>query len=339
MTTVTSSSFLLAVDIGGTKTAVALIAAHGDPPQGAILAQQQEPTKQEGPSAAIAHIVRLLRETAAMRDVALDQVRAIGVSIPAVLREDDHVAWAPNLHGWRDVALAPELQSALALPVLVEYDGHAAVLGEYWAGAGRGYHTLANVIIGTGIGGGLILDGRLLRGRDRLAGAAGWFTLSAHGSEPSAQNKGQWEAIAAGPAIARRARRALSQEPEPGRSSSALAGVSPLQAQHVFDAARQGDRLAAGVVHESARLIGLGVANVVSLVNPQIVILGGSIGCQGDLLLPVVRHVVTACAQPASAADLPIISSRLGAEASLLGAAYAALLRLSRQKEEVTLLS
>lgn len=328
MLEVTPATMLLAADIGGTKVGTALVS--GD---GVMVAHLQEPTNQEGPREAMAQIARLLRQTMRAGDVEVRQILGLGVGIPAVLDEEDHVIWGPNLRGWRDVALRQTLQSQLGIPVFVEYDGHAAVLGEWWAGAGRGYRTVANVIIGTGIGGGLIVDGRLLRGRNRLAGAVGWFALSANpGQERVEEDKGSWEDLAAGPGIARRARAALSAEP-----NSILAGLDALEARHVFDAARRGDGFASRIVHETARLIGLGVANIVSLVNPEIVILGGGIGCQGDLLLPAVREVVAHWAQPISSADLPIVSSRLGARAGLLGAAYAALLRLSGEQEEVIL--
>lgn len=329
MATFPSSGALLAVDIGGTKIATALVGADG-----AIMARRQEPTNQDGPQAALSQISRLLLQTAADGGVDPQKILAVGAGIPAVLDDKDHVLWAPNLNGWRNVDLRAALRSAIGAPVAIEYDGHAAVLGEYWAGAGRGYRTVANIIVGTGIGGGLILDGRLLRGRDRLAGAAGWFAIDAAAAERAAPGTGQWEALAAGPGIARRAELALADAPD-----SILAGARSLDARRVFDAARQGDPPALDVVQETARLIGLGVANVVSLVNPEIVILGGSIGCQGDLLLPVVRETVAAWAQPASATDLPIISSELGADAGLLGAAYAALLRISGEHEEVMLIS
>lgn len=329
MATVPSSGGLLAVDIGGTKIATALVTVDG-----AIVARLQEPTDQGGPQATITQIARLLRQTTKKGGVGAEQIVGVGAGIPAVLDKDDHVVWAPNLKGWRNVTLREALQQETGAPAAVEYDGHTAVLGEYWMGAGRGYKNLANVIIGTGIGGGLIANGRLLQGRNRLAGAAGWFAIDATKGDRETRGLGQWEALAAGPGITRRAREALSKNPD-----SMLAGARPLDARRIFDAARQGDELALAVVTETARLIGLGVANVVSLLNPEIVILGGSIGCQGDLLLPVVRDVVAAWTQPASAADLPIVSSKLGTDAGLLGAAYAALLRLSGKQEEVTLIS
>lgn len=313
---------LLAVDIGGTKIAAALVSVEGH-----ILHRRQVPTSQEGPERGIAQIVHLLRQLLSDQGLRLTDITAVGIGIPAMLQPDsDHIIWAPNLNGWRDVSLRTTLQAQLELPVYIEYDGHTAVLGEWWQGAGQGYDSCVDLIIGTGIGGGMILDSRLVRGLNRLAGAAGWFVLTtdAAATRRSSINRGHWESLAAGPGIARRAQEMLVDYP-----NSSLSGIvdRELSARDVFEAARNHDALARQVVDETADLIGLGVANIVSLVNPQIVILGGSVGAQGDLLLPRVREVVSSWAQPISAESVVITSSILGTDAGLLGAAYAALQR------------
>ncbi|NPV66028.1 MAG: ROK family protein [Anaerolineae bacterium] len=299
---------LLAVDVGGTKVAAALVTDRGE-----LLAKVQEPTCLEGPDAVVAQIAALARQ--------LDPVgasSAVGAAVPAALASDgtDRVLWAPNLPGWRDVPLREMLQERLGIPACLEFDGHAAALGEWWVGAGRGYHSLASIIIGTGIGGGFIVNDALWPGRDRLAGAVGWFPLA------GPDGPDHWENLAAGPAIARRAA-ALLAEGEPSTLEP-----EALTAREIFEAARGGDPLALQVVREAAVVIGQGVASVISLVNPEIVVLGGSVGQQGDLLLPTVQETVNRWAQPISASGVPIVSSALGEEASLLGAAYSAFRRL-----------
>jgi len=316
----TSGEYLLAVDVGGTKVAAALMGLDGE-----ILLRKEETTCQLGPQPGIDQIAGLLEALQAMGKLDGSQVRGIGIGIPAVLEEgSDRVIWAPNLIGWRDVALRPALEGRLGLPVMVEYDGHTAILGEWWQGAGRGYRSLAMVIIGTGIGGGLILDGKLFRGRDRLAGAAGWFALTADADriDPYGQAIGHWESLAAGPGIARRAQALLKDYPD-----SSLNQFETLTAQQIFEAAHRFDPLAQRIVDQTASLLGLGVANIISLVNPEIIILGGSIGRQDDLLLPRLRQVVMHWAQPASARSVSIVASQLGADAGLYGAAYAVLAR------------
>lgn len=309
---------LLAVDLGGTKVAAAAITSNG-----AILQRLEQPTNQEGPAALIDQIAGMLRVLILDPTSRCQPFKAVGIGIPAVLElETDFVVWGPNLNGWRNVDLRGELGKMLGLPVYVEYDGHTAVLGEWWQGAARGYQAAAMIIVGTGIGGGLVLDGRLYRGLNRLAGAAGWFALTADAAaaDPRGHSIGHWESLAAGPGIARRAADLLPDYPSSSLQSLSL---DELTARRIFACARQNDELSLRVVNETARLIGLGVANVVSLVNPEIVVLGGSVGRQPELL-PVVKQVVRQWAQPASASSVKIVASALGAEAGLYGAAHAA---------------
>ncbi|MCL4876427.1 MAG: ROK family protein [Anaerolineae bacterium] len=317
----TMSEYVAAVDIGGTKVVTALVS--GDGTVGQLFT---EPTNQSGPEAGIQQIIRLCKQ--AMQE---KTVVGIGIGIPAVLEKNtDLVIWAPNLNGWRQVALKPALEKALGIPVVIEYDGHTAVLGEWWMGAGKGTENFVDIIIGTGIGGGIIANGKLLRGHNRLAGAAGWFVLS-DCADTLAHNVGCWESLAAGPGIARRVQAGLADFP-----ASTLHQITPssITSKDVFEAAQKGDVYARKMVDETADLIGLGVANIVSLLNPERVVLGGGVGSHGEMLLPRVREVVKRWAQPASAEAVEIISSQLGAQAGLFGAAYAALNRDVEVEEE-----
>lgn len=318
---------VLAVDLGGTKLAIGVVS-----PQGKLLAEIQEPTCQDGPEAGMEQIVRMARTLLASPEIAPLNVEAAGVGIPAVLeRESDFVIWGPNLNGWRNVALRPALESALGLPVFVEYDGHTAVLAEYWLGASQGFHSVVDVIIGTGIGGGMILEGHLVRGFNRLAGAAGWFVLA---SEPNLRDErahsiGFWEATAAGPGLALQAEAELALHPD-----SRLAQLTnPLTAVDIFTAAEQGDEFATQLLERLAGQLGLGIANIVSLVNPEVVILGGGMGSRCERLLPSIREVIQRWAQPISARAVQLKISPLGGQAGLFGAAYAAWLRLGEAPE------
>ena len=323
---------VLAVDLGGTKLAVAVVS-----PRGELLAELQEPTCQDGPQAGIEQILRMARTLLDAPELVPLNVEAVGVGIPAVLeRESDFVIWGPNLNGWRNVAFRPALESALNLPVFVEYDGHTAVLAEYWLGAGKSFHNVVDVIIGTGIGGGMILEDRLVRGFNRLAGAAGWFVLD---SDPNlrddrAHSIGFWEAVAAGPGLALQAQADLPLHP-----NSLLAQLNhPLTAIDIFAAAKQDDRFATQVLKRLADWLGLGIANIVSLINPEVVVLGGGMGSQCAALIPSIQEIIQRWAQPISARAVQLKVSPLGGQAGVLGAAYAAWLRLrerTERKEEV----
>jgi glucokinase len=289
---------VLAVDIGGTKTALALVSSRGD-----IQAKEIRATDAADPEPTIRQIMAFAQGHA---------IKAVGVCVPAVLEHDtDRLLWLPNLQGWNGYPLRETLSAGLGCPVALEYDGHAAVLGEWWAGAARGWHSVASIIIGTGIGGGFVVDGRLWRGRDRLAGAVGWIPLT------GPDGLDHWENLASGPAIARR----LTHLRTAGHATRLTGEVT---ARAVFDAARDGDPLARTVVDEAARYIGYGTAAVISLANPQGVVLGGSVGQQGDLLLDTVQQTVSRWAQPVSARGVPIVCSTLGEDANLLGMTYVA---------------
>ena len=313
------NDYVIALDIGGTKVAAALVSHDGE-----ISHRLTEPTVQTGPADGIAQIAHLCQRVIAHGE---QSVGGVGIGIPAVLEpETDQVIWAPNLRGWRDVALRSSLEAQLGLPVAVEYDGHTAVLGEWWAGAGQGVSTLVSVIVGTGIGAGIVFDGKLLRGHDRLAGAAGWFALTTSPipEEERTSSLGHWESLAAGPGIKRRAQVRLAAGVDSQLQRLDSDSMSP---RDIFEAARQGDAFARSIIDETGDIIGLGIANIVSLINPNRVVLGGSIGSQGDMLLPRVREVVLRWAQPISGASVEIVASLLGVDAGILGAAYAAFVR------------
>jgi glucokinase len=319
-------NYILAVDIGGTKIASGLVRQDGT-----ILSRLQEPTGKEGPQQNIAQIIRQLETLLSEAGLTTDHVLSIGIGIPAMLERDtDFVLWGPNLNGWRNIALRPTIESHFHLPVCIEYDGHTSVLGEWWVGAGRGHHSLVDIIIGTGLGGGMILEDRLVRGNNRLAGAAGWFTFMAGpGQEdPNDRALGYWEARTAGPGIARRAVDLLAtgQYPE-----SLLARNSfQVTSKDVFSAASAGDPLAKTICNEMADLLGSGIANIVSLVNPEVVILGGSVGANAGFLIPRMYEVVNTWAQPVSARSVQILVSTLAGDAGLLGAAYSAFLKFQK---------
>jgi glucokinase len=195
--------------------------------------------------------------------------------------------------------------SARPLPVVIDSDRAGCVLGECWLGAARGLRHVVFVAIGTGIGVGILSDGRVVSGAGGVAGAAGWFALDP-GWKPRYAEVGCWEAEAAGPALA-----------AASRTSDAHAAVA---------AARRGDRTALDALERAARYTGMGVANLVSALDPQAVILGGGLMAgAGDLLLEPIRLEVRRWAQPIAASRCRIELSALGDAAGLLGAARLAL--------------
>ena len=309
------SRTVLAIDVGGTKIAVAVI-----DDAGRIVEEVRELTVTEGNDAGKAQLESMLRQVTAGLETA---PLAVGMAIPAVLEHgSDRVIWAPNLPGWNDLPLKALLNELCRVPAAVEYDGHASALGEGWLGAARGSSDFVTVAIGTGIGCGVVANGDLVRGLSRVAGAAGWFVLGAD-DQP-------WEELAAGPAVQRIAQGLIDDGAE-----TTLTGESKPDAKAVFAAARAGDDVGRDILERIATTVGKGVSNLVSVLNPEIIVLGGSVGTQPELL-DTVRRVVDTTAQPYAAAAVKIINSPLGSSSVILGAARAALNLLDKQTKVQT---
>lgn len=318
---------ILAVDIGGTKVAVASLTSDG-----AILSRLIEPTLQKGPDAGIHQIIRMLEAVIQQGKYSAQQFIGIGIGIPAVLEPDtDFIIWGPNLQGWKNVDLRGALEKHFNLSVCLEYDGHTAVLGEWWMGAAKNHQSVVSVIIGTGVGGGMVLEGNLVRGLNRLAGAVGWFVMNHPARVNTATEKalGSWESSIAGPGIALRMQQLLENEID--TPSILRNNEGNVTAVEVFAAAKQGDSLALKIVNEEAELLGMGLANIVSLVNPEIIVLGGSVGSNIAFLLPQIVQYVGLYAQPISNQSVKIVTSRLGVDAGLFGAAYGIMLRMKQE--------
>lgn len=312
---------VVAVDLGGTKILTAVVSDHGE-----ILAQHRADTPQTGVGPVLDVITATVR--AALRDarVPAGEIVGVGVGAPGPLNPDSGIVFdAPNLSGWRDVPLKQSLEARLSLPVFVEHDATAAALGEWWRGAGRGVHDLIYLTVGTGIGGGIIIGDRLVHGVTGTAGEVGHMTIDVNGPPcPCGRSTGCLEALAAGPAIARMAREAIAA----GKRTAvlAMAGGNPeeIGAGHVEEAAQQGDAVAAEIFNRAATFLGVGVANLLNLLNPARVIIGGGVSKAGDLLFEPVRRVARQRAFERPGRDAAIVAAALGDDAGPVGVAAVA---------------
>jgi glucokinase len=223
--------------------------------------------------------------------------------------------------------LGKHLANSLRIPVVVESDRNAALHGECWRGAGKGKSDVIVMMIGTGIGAGIMSGGYIVRGAHELSGCAGWLSaLIVHDS--SASVLGELECHAAGPGIVNTARARLHR----GETSS-LSRFDPakITAREVAAAARGGDRLALDVFNRAGRLLGIAVANMVSLFDPQIIILGGGMATAADLYLESLCNTMQKRAQPLAARQVKLVVSKLGERANLLGCARLAWLSLQKR--------
>src|SRR6202050_3288880 len=309
-----AENYVIGVDLGGTKLAAAIVDDKGQVSKQTILAVDTSSSL-----APVNQIVRVTRELIRAKG-AKRTISGMGVAVPGLVRRDGTV-WAPNLRGWKRMALAQRLKRALGLPVIVESDRNAAVLGESWCGGARGKSDAIVLMLGTGIGAGILSGGHLVRGAHELSGCAGWMGVT---DEPGreGQRLGQLESLAAGPAIARAAKKELARG-----KGGLLKEISAdrIDAYKVAEAARRGDIVGIEVYLKVGRLLGYGVANLVSLFDPEIVVMGGGLAGASDLFLDALRRGMKERAQPIAAKKVKIAVSRLGGDANLLGVAWAAM--------------
>ena len=291
---------VLAIDLGGTKASFAVIE-----PGGTVLSRSKQPSHEGGTALSLEALAASAAETLDAAGFEWSGVRAAGLVVPGIYDAATGRAWAPNLWGTDEVPLLDALRPHLPVPVVIDSDRSGYVLGEAWQGAARGARDVVFLAVGTGIGAGILSDGRLVRGHGGIAGAVGWLALDPRWREDYGR-MGSFEAEAAGPALARRLGRAAAEE--------------------VAEAARRGDPAACRAVDETVEWLAMGTANLISVLNPQVVVLGGGLMQAADLFLEPLRRAVRRWAQPFAVERCRIESSRLGEDAALFGAARLALL-------------
>lgn len=301
---------ILGVDIGGTKSAVALGNRKGD-----IVDRRSELTRplERSPMETLNRLVMLAHEMLKDNHIGIDQIDGVGVSCGGPLDTKTGTIFAPpNLPGWAAVPVKQILEEGFKIPVIVENDANATALAEWIFGAGRGAQNVVFITMGTGIGGGLILDGKLYRGTNDLAGELGHQTLLMNGPLCGCGKRGCLEALASGPAIARLARESMMY----GRHKRVLvlAGGNPedITARNVVDAAKEGDRFAVQILEEAGTYMGLGIANLIQILNPERVIIGTIAVHAGDLVMNPIRAAVEEFTWKRSLSVCEIVAAELG---------------------------
>lgn len=316
-----SRRYAIGVDLGGTNIVVGAMPLDGAREIGV----RSEPTMAALGAMGVAdRISELIEETIATvieeEGVSREAIAGIGVGAPGPLdRARGIVIVAPNL-GWRDFPLRDAIETRLGLPTTLDNDANCATLGEWWRGAARGSRHVVGVTIGTGIGGGLILNGKLHHGASDVAGEIGHTTIDSNGRRCKCGNYGCLEAYASGPAIARRAREALEAGDSSILPSLADFDMKRITAQTVYEAASRGDALAVEVVRDTARFLGAGVANLLNVFNPEVVVIAGGVTHAGDALFEPLRAEVKRRAFRPAVEACRILPGELPGSAGVVGA-------------------
>jgi glucokinase len=309
---------VLAIDLGGTKIMAALVS-----PRGQILAKENYPTlAKEGPQPVINRIFSAIDHLLEGENIDLSKLQGISIAAAgAIDLERGVVTSSPNLPGWHDVPLREIVSGKYKLKTFIINDASAGALGEKEFGAGKGVDNFVYLTVGTGIGGGIIINGCLYLGSCGSAGEIGHITIDVNGPRCSCGNIGCLETLASGTAIAREAIRRISGGEKSILTEMVDSKMENVTAELVGVAVQRGDSLALEVISQTATYLGVGMVNLVNIFNPEMIVVGGGVAQMGDLLLEPARQVVKERAFKLSAQAVRIVPSQLGDEAVVLGAA------------------
>ncbi len=298
--------YLLGLDVGGTKLA-AVIADES----GRILHKERQPTESSrGPEAIVADLVTMLERVCTQVGIGLRDATKLGVSFGGGFDTQAGVAHvAPNLPGWEDFPVRAKLQAALPdIPLVIENDANAAALAEWAFGAGRGKRVVLYLTMGTGIGGGIVADGRIFRGATDFAGEIGHTCLLPEGPTCGCGRRGCLEALCSGPSIARRAAEKIRE----GMDTGDLGGGAHPTTEEIVAAARRGNAFALRHLRETAHFMAHGIGTAVTILNPDVVVIGTVATAAGELFFGPLREYLPRFAVPPSLEAVQVVPAQLG---------------------------
>lgn len=324
MDQLSDKKWIIGVDLGGTNIGVGVLPIDGG--SGDVLALRSETTEaQRGAKFVVDRIIAMVQE--AREDVisefggAMDDFAGVGIGSPGPLdRKSGIVINTPNL-GWRNFPLRDLISNATGLPAVLDNDANCATYGEWWLGAARNVDTLVGLTLGTGIGGGIVLNGEIFHGVSDAAGEIGHMTIEANGRKCKCGNYGCLEAYASGPAIAARAVEGVEAGADSLLPDLVNNRLEDITAATVYEAVVLGDPYANDVMRETAKFLGAGVANMINILNPAMIVIAGGVTKAGDHLFIPLRAEARKRAFRSAMDACQIVSAQLTGTAGVIGAA------------------
>jgi glucokinase len=321
MTHVSGNVHLIGVDVGGTKVAAGLVSAAGE-----ITCQTRTPMAANNAVAGLAAVISAIdavRAAAHAHSGIGGPISGIGICAPGPLDPRTGIVInPPNLPGWRNFPLAAEISKIYSLPVRVDNDGNAAALAEALWGAGRGFRNVFCATIGTGIGTGIVFDGRIYHGRTGAAAEGGHNTIDYRGPRCGCGKLGCIEALASGPAIAHRASEKIAKQGRPSAILELAEGrLDRITSEMVGQAYAAGDLLAKEVLQETAVFLTIWLGNIVDLLEPDVVIVGGGAGAMMRPFFGEIRERLPSWCVNSHCQEIPLIAAHYGADAGIAGGA------------------
>jgi glucokinase len=320
--TSSKSDYVVGVDLGGTK----ILAGIFNNSLESIGIAKISTKSQRGVESVVSRIERCVRDAVDEADLTMKQIAGVGVGAPgAVDFEAGTVIFAPNMDGWKDVSLKKDLEKQLGLPVYVENDGNIAVLGVHVAELKAKPKNVVGIFVGTGIGGGLIINGELYSGFNHTAGEIGHMVIEISGPKCGCGNKGCFEALASRTAIFQRIKAGIKEGEKTLLTDMLGDALEDLRSGDLRKAIRKGDKFVTKIIEQTAEYIGIGVSNLVNIFGPEVVVLGGGVmEALSDEMMSVIIKTAKEHAMPGTMKGVEIIASKLGDNAGITGAAVLA---------------
>lgn len=309
--------YVIGVDLGGTKISTAISTIEGK-----ILKNLVLPTKaEEGEKAVLGRIMETIDTVLRESSIEIDEIEAIGIGSPGPLdAKKGIIVTTPNLP-FKNYNLVQPLKDNYKIPVYLDNDANVAAIGEYMFGAGRGKNSIVYFTVSTGVGGGAVLDGKVYRGHTSNALEIGHITVDPNGPRCNCGNIGCLEAMSSGTSIAKRGKEAVSTNVE-----TSLKNYENITSYEVFKEAENGDEVSKDIIDKALTYLGIGVANAISIFDPEMIIIGGGVSKAGDIVFDTIRKVVNKRCFKTMAESCEIVPAGLGAEAGVVGAVALAIL-------------
>ena len=308
--------YYVGIDLGGTNTKIGLVDEKGN----IIFTTIVKTDSMEGFSETVQRLSKILITQIEGSNVNSDNVVSVGVGVPGPVLNSRVVKFWANFPWKNGVDLALEFEKNLGKPVKADNDVNVITLGEMWKGSAQGYKNVLGLAIGTGIGGGIIVDGKLVSGENGAGGEVGHIKVERDGKLCGCGQKGCWEAYASATGLIREAQSRLAVNKTNGLYEQVIG--RDLEAKDIFDVAKEGDAFALDLVDYEADYIALGIGNLLNVLDPEIVVVGGGVSLAGDILFDKVKERLKKYAFPSTTENLKIVAASLGNDAGILGAAY-----------------
>lgn len=315
------NEYYVGIDLGGTNIKAGVVDGKAK-----VMSQVSIPTEGgKGRAQVLQNICKATELAIQKSGVPVDAIRALGIGSPGVLDLDRGVVvFAPNLPDWKEVPLVKILEDRFKKPAALENDANAAAWGEFWAGAGRSVKSMVMLTLGTGVGGGIIIDGQLLHGHKAAAAELGHISIDYRGRKCACGSVGCIEAYASADSVVRRFVEAVQAGQKTVLAERVKQG-KPVTTKMIFQAALDGDEFCRRAIEEAGELLGVAIASIVHTLNPQLVVISGGMSNAGEMLMKPLKRIVWARSWARALEDFEIQFATLGEDAGFVGAAGCAL--------------